>query len=64
MSAAGLEAMRMALFLVEQSASVPNKGTSTSSAGLLLAGMLCLAAIPALLAGVNYLTSPCVHVLV
>ncbi|BDA49142.1 probable zinc transporter ZIP11 at N-terminal half [Coccomyxa sp. Obi] len=51
MSAAGLEAMRMALYLVEQSARAPNKGTSITSAGLLLAGMLFLAALPALLAG-------------
>lgn len=53
MSAAGLEAMRMTLFLVEQSASAPSKGTSVTSAGFLLAGMLFLAALPALLAGVN-----------
>lgn len=54
----------MALYLVEQSASAPNKGPGITSAGLLLAGMLCLAALPALLAGVNCLTSPRAHLLV
>lgn len=52
MSAAGLEAMRMALFLLEQSATSSKDGTSMDQAAFLVAGMLFIAALPALLAGV------------
>ena len=54
MSAAGLEAMRMALNLLEQSGkSSKEGGRSTDQGGLLLAGMLFLATLPALLAGLT-----------
>ncbi len=54
MSAAGLEAMRMALNLLEQSGkSSKEGGRSTDQGGFLLAGMLFLATLPALLAGLT-----------
>lgn len=50
MSAAGLEAMRMALFFLEQRAEA-STGPYIDHAALRLAGMVSLAVLPAVIAG-------------